>query len=86
MLTCSSGESPATLHAPNAVWSYAVGGPDILPYVGAAQGWTTDGLPVAGDDGDHPWAMHTFGAVVYDTARDEMVAPVMACISCSTSR
>ncbi len=40
--------------------------------------WTTyrandDGLPVAGPDGRNPWAMHTFGALVYDTARDEMV-------------
>jgi hypothetical protein len=32
-----------------------------------------DGIPVAGKKGDHPWAMHTFGAVVYDPQRDEMV-------------
>jgi len=32
-----------------------------------------DGLPVAGKKGDHPWAMHTFGAVVYDAGRDEML-------------
>ena len=32
-----------------------------------------DGLPVAGEKGDHPWAMHTFGAVEYDPKRDEMV-------------
>ncbi len=31
------------------------------------------GLPVAGPKGDHPWAMHTFGAVIYDPVRDEMV-------------
>lgn len=31
------------------------------------------GLPVAGEKGDHPWAMHTFGAVEYDPERDEMV-------------
>ena len=31
------------------------------------------GLPVAGVKGDHPWAMHTFGTVVYDSDRDEMV-------------
>ncbi len=31
------------------------------------------GLPVAGEKGDHPWATHTFGAVVYDAKRDEMV-------------
>ena len=33
----------------------------------------SDGLPVAGKEGQHPWAMHTFGAVEYDTARDELV-------------
>jgi|GEM_PF-806243 len=31
------------------------------------------GLPVAGPHGDHPWTMHTFGSVVYDPGRDEMV-------------
>jgi hypothetical protein len=31
------------------------------------------GLPVAGEKGDHPWATHTFGAVMYDSKRDEMV-------------
>ncbi len=31
------------------------------------------GLPVAGEKGDHPWAMHTFGSVVYDPERDQMV-------------
>lgn len=34
---------------------------------------TSQGIPVAGKGGDHPWAMHTFGAVLYDPARDEMV-------------
>jgi hypothetical protein len=32
-----------------------------------------NGMPVAGKEKNHPWAMHTFGAVVYDSARDEMV-------------
>lgn len=32
-----------------------------------------DGIPVAGDAGDHPWTTHTFGAVLYDPGRDEMV-------------
>ena len=32
-----------------------------------------EGLPVAGEKGDHPWAMHTFGTVIYDPGRDEMV-------------
>ena len=31
------------------------------------------GQPVAGPGGDRPWAMHTFGAVVYDSVRDEIV-------------
>lgn len=34
---------------------------------------TASGLPVAGVAGDHPWAMHTFGAVMYDPSRDEMI-------------
>jgi hypothetical protein len=32
-----------------------------------------DGLPVAGRHGQHPWAMHTFGAVEYDARRDELI-------------
>ncbi len=31
------------------------------------------GLPVAGPNGDHPWAMHTFGAVAYDPGADELI-------------
>ena len=31
------------------------------------------GIPVAGYGGDHPWAMHTYGAVEYDAMRDEIV-------------
>jgi len=31
------------------------------------------GIGVAGPRGDHPWAMHTFGALLYDVARDEIV-------------
>ncbi len=31
------------------------------------------GLAVAGANGDHPWATHTFGTVIYDSGRDEMV-------------
>ena len=36
-------------------------------------GVNAKGLAVAGKNGDHPWAMHTFGAVEYDPRRDEMV-------------
>ncbi|MEE8334216.1 MAG: hypothetical protein V3R85_10235 [Alphaproteobacteria bacterium] len=32
-----------------------------------------NGVPVAGRDGVHPWAMHSFGAVEYDPARDEII-------------
>ncbi len=32
-----------------------------------------EGLPVAGPAGDHPWAMHTFGAVAYDPAADQLI-------------
>jgi hypothetical protein len=31
------------------------------------------GVAVCGAKQDHPWSMHTFGAVNYDTKRDEMV-------------
>ena len=32
-----------------------------------------NGIPVAGMEGQHPWAMHTFGAVLCDPSRDEMI-------------
>jgi len=32
-----------------------------------------EGVPVAGTKGEHPWATHTFGTVVYDSSRDEMI-------------
>lgn len=32
-----------------------------------------DGVPVAGPLGDHPWAMHSFGAVDYDPQQDAVV-------------
>jgi hypothetical protein len=34
------------------------------------------GLPVAGPDGDHPWAMHTFGTVTYHEANDAIVVSI----------
>lgn len=37
---------------------------------------TSEGLAVAGAKGDHPWATHTFGSVVYDAQRDEMIVPI----------
>ena len=32
-----------------------------------------DGIPVAGENADHPWAMHTYGAVSYDAERDQVI-------------
>lgn len=34
---------------------------------------TVAGIPVAGEKGDRPWAMHTFGTLAYDPRRDEMI-------------
>ena len=34
---------------------------------------SAEGIPVAGIDGNHPWAMHTFGALSYDPVRDALV-------------
>ncbi len=31
------------------------------------------GIPVAGTSGNHPWAMHTFGAVTYHPVHDELI-------------
>jgi hypothetical protein len=33
----------------------------------------SDGVAVAGPNANHPWAMHTFGAVTYDPAADRVV-------------
>jgi ketosteroid isomerase-like protein len=47
----SNGDLAAAsdLYAPDAVYSFAVGGPSFLPYVGAAQGFTSDGATLAAD-------------------------------------
>src|SRR5262249_1981542 len=39
------------------------------------QTYTVDaaGIPVAGEHRDHPWAMHTYGAIAYDSHLDELV-------------
>lgn len=34
---------------------------------------TAEGVPVAGIEGNHPWAMHTFGAVSYDPGADALI-------------
>jgi len=33
----------------------------------------SEGIPVAGVEGDHPWAMHTFGALSYDPDQDALI-------------
>lgn len=35
-----------------------------------------EGLAVAGKQGEHPWAMHSFGSVMHDPSRDEMLVPI----------
>lgn len=37
---------------------------------------TDAGLPVAGEKGDHPWAMHTFGTLEYDASRDQIIPAI----------
>ena len=59
---------PLFFDIPSATWSRAYPNDDKATYAVNAEG-----LPVAGEVGDHPWAMHTFGAVTYDAGRDEMV-------------
>jgi len=34
---------------------------------------TEQGVPVAGDNKKHPWAMHTFDSVIYDAFHDQLV-------------
>lgn len=34
------------------------------------------GLPVAGPNGDHPWAMHTYGAVTYHAGEDAVYVSI----------
>ena len=46
--------------------SYAPDGPETYRVNG-------EGIPVAGVNGDHPWAMHTFDAVMYDQRQDALI-------------
>lgn len=32
-----------------------------------------EGIPVAGEHGNHPWAMHTYGAISYDAEHDQVI-------------
>jgi hypothetical protein len=47
--------------------------PDDDPSSYRADGF---GLPVAGPDGNHPWAMHTYGTVTYHEADDAIVVSI----------
>jgi sugar lactone lactonase YvrE/ketosteroid isomerase-like protein len=42
-------EQVSKLNAPTTQWSFAIGGPEFLPYVKAAQGITSDGRPLRSD-------------------------------------
>lgn len=44
--------------------------PDDAPHTYSV---TRDGVAVAGKEGNHPWAMHTFDAVEYNARRDELI-------------
>ena len=60
--------SPLVFDPVSCTWSRLYPDDDLSTYA-----VTGEGLPVAGERGDHPWAMHTFGCVLYDPNRDEMV-------------
>jgi hypothetical protein len=60
--------SPLIFDVADCKWSRLYPNDDKSTYRANAEG-----LAVAGEKGDHPWATHTFGAVVYDPERDEMV-------------
>jgi len=60
--------SPLTFDLTTLQWHRSYPSDDVATYRVNA-----DGLPVAGVAGDHPWAMHTFGAVVYDPAADVII-------------
>ena len=57
--------SPLFFDVASLTWTRAY--PDDPPSTYAV---TAEGLPVAGVDGRHPWATHTFAAVTYDAAND----------------
>jgi len=60
--------SPLIFDVAECKWSRLYANDDKSTYKANAEG-----LAVAGEKADHPWAMHTFGAVIYDPERDEMV-------------
>jgi len=60
--------SPLNFDVGSRTWSRIYANDDRATYA-----VSQDGIPIAGPNGMHPWAMHTFGAVLYDPSRDEMV-------------
>lgn len=63
--------SPRFFDPVNCTWSQAYADDEFGTYAVNAEG-----IAVAGAKGDHPWTMHTFGAVVYDSSREEIVIPI----------
>ena len=60
--------SPLFFHMETLTWSRAYADDDPATYR-----VDVNGIPVAGPSGDHPWAMHTFGAVDYDRQHDAII-------------
>jgi len=60
--------SPLPFDPVSCTWGRAY--PDDRPETYAVD---ANGIPVAGQKRDHPWTTHTFGGVLYDPSRDEMV-------------
>lgn len=60
--------SPLLFDVATCTWSRLYPNDEKPTYKADAQGQA-----VAGVNGDHPWATHTFGSVAYDPGRDEMV-------------
>ncbi|MFN5515638.1 MAG: hypothetical protein ACK5CA_13100 [Cyanobacteriota bacterium] len=50
-----AADDPGTPENEGAIWSFAITGPDFLPYVGTAQGYTFDGQPLGNVDSLEEW-------------------------------
>jgi len=60
--------SPLVFDLQRLEWRRLYGDDDTASYT-----VTADGIPVAGPAANHPWAMHTFGALAYDAAADALI-------------
>ena len=63
--------SPRFFELAGLSWTRAYADDDPATYRVSA-----DGIPVAGPNGDHPWAMHTYGTVVYRDAHDDIIVAI----------